>query len=49
MYDAEEPIEINLNRVYPYDAAYAAFSADLKAQVQIWILTNYCNAVDNPE
>ena len=31
MYSTEEPIEIDLDEVYQYNAAYVAISAELKA------------------
>jgi len=33
MYDAEEPIEIDLDKEYQYEAACAAIGADLEARI----------------
>ena len=49
MYDAKEPIEIDLDEEYQYEAACAAIGTDLEARIRIRIPTSYRDAVDDPE
>jgi len=49
MYGAEDPIDVDLEEKYQYDAAYAAIGADLETRVRIRIPTSYRDAINDPE